>query len=206
MENLVEPHPVGAHRVRVDVDLVFLHKAAYRGYLTDAVGRQQGIAHLPVLDATQLVQVPAARGSALFVAAFQRVPEYLPQGRGIWSQGRLDALGQQTGRQTIELFEDAGARPVEIDFFGKNHIDARKAKHRRAADRLDARHAQKRRGQRIGHLIFHVLRRATRPLAEDDLLVLADIWNRIYGDWIARQPLQLPRKGSDRKAPTHEAD
>ena len=65
---------------------------------------------------------------------------------------------------------------------------------------------KKRCGQRIGHLIFHVLRRAPRPLAEDDLLILADVWDRIYGYGIARQPFQLPSKGGNRKAPPHEAD
>ena len=114
--------------------------------------------------------------------------------------------GKEASRQAVELFENAGARPIEIDFFGKNHIDARKAEHRRAADRLDARHAQKSRGQRISHLIFHVLRRATRPLAEDDLLIIAEVWDRIYGHGVARQPCELPSKGSDRKAPSHEAD
>ena len=186
MEDLVEPHSVGAHRVWVDVDLVFLHKATHGGHLANAVGRQQGIAHLPILDTTQLVQIPAAGGRALFVAAFQRVPEYLPQGRCVRPQGWLYSFGQQACRQTIELFEDAGARPVEIDSFGKNHIDARKAEHRRAADRLDARYAQQRHCQRIGHLIFHVLRRASGPFAKDDLLVFADVRDRIHRHRVAR--------------------
>ena len=186
MEDLVDAHPIGAHRVWIDVDLVFLHKAAYGGHLADAVGRQQGIAHLPILDATQLVQVPAARGRTLFVAAFQRVPKYLPQGRCVRSQGWLYTFGQQASRQTVELFEDTGARPIKIDFFGKNHIDARKAEHRRAADRLDARYAQQRYCQRIRHLIFHVLRRASGPFAKDDLLVFAYVRDRIHRHRVAR--------------------
>ena len=73
--------------IGVDVDLVFFDKPADRGHLGNAVRPLQRIADVPVLDATDLVQIPAASWIAIRVTAFERIPENLSQGGRIRSQG-----------------------------------------------------------------------------------------------------------------------
>jgi hypothetical protein len=43
-------------------------------------------------------------------------------------------------------------------------------------------------------LVFDVFGRAPTPLREDDLLVLADVGDRVDGHWIARQVAERPAK------------
>ena len=78
-EDLFQRDVEGPHRVRVHVDLVFFCESADGGDLADAFGAHESVAYIPVLDSSQLFRVPAAGGMAVFVAAFQRVPEDLPQ-------------------------------------------------------------------------------------------------------------------------------
>ena len=92
LEDLVQAHPEGPHGVGIHVDLVLADEAADRGDLGHALGRQQGVAHVPVLDAAQLVQIPAAGGIAGLVAALEGVPEDLAQGGGVGPEGGLHAL------------------------------------------------------------------------------------------------------------------
>ena len=198
--------PCGPHRVGVDVDLVLLHEAADRGHLADPLGAEQVVAHVPVLDRAQLVQVPAAGRVAVGVAALQRVPVDLAQRRRVGAERRLNAFGQRAGRQAVELLQHPGARPVELDVLLEDHVDRREAEERVAADRLHARHAQQGDGQRIGDLVFDVLRRAAHPLGEDDLLVLADVGDRVGRHGIARQPAQVPVERRDHRAPHHHGD
>ena len=55
-------------------------------------------------------------------------------------------------------------------------------------------------------MIFDILRRAPHPLGENNLLVLADVGNRIDGNRIAWQEIRLPIKGSDGNSPEDEND
>jgi len=98
--------------------------------------------------------VSAARRVARLVTAFQGVAEYLPQGRGVGAQGGGHAVGHESGGQRVEFFQNAGARPVELDVPGKDDVDAGKAKNGRTADGLDARNAQQVGGERVGNLVL----------------------------------------------------
>jgi len=97
--------------------------------------------------------VSAARRVARLVTAFQGVAEHLPQGRGVEAQGGGHAVGHESGGQRVEFFQNAGARPVELDVPGKD-VDAGKAKNGRIADGLDARNAQQVGGERVGNLVL----------------------------------------------------
>src|SRR5690606_24647690 len=58
--DLIEGDLVGPERLGVDVDLVLLHVAADRGDLGHALDRLQGVAHGPILDRSEFVEIPAA--------------------------------------------------------------------------------------------------------------------------------------------------
>ena len=98
---------MGAHGVGIHVDLIFLYEAANRGHFADAFGREQSVAHVPVLRAADLIEIPAAGGIALRIAAFDGVPVNLPKGGGVGAQRGLNAGGQGSGGQAVQLFEDA---------------------------------------------------------------------------------------------------
>ncbi len=95
--DLSQRDPVGAHRVGIDVDLVLLDEAADRGDLADPVDRLQGVANGPVLDAPELVEVPAAGRVAVGVAPLERVPEDLPEGGGVGAEGGSTPSGSRFG-------------------------------------------------------------------------------------------------------------
>src|SRR5690606_31802710 len=81
--NVRQGHFVGAHGIRVHVDLIFAHQAANRRRFADPAGRQQGVSNIPVLDSAKRIKVPAAGHVSIRVAAFQCVPEDLAQRRGV---------------------------------------------------------------------------------------------------------------------------
>ncbi len=66
--------------------------------------------------------------------------------------------------------------------------------------------AQQGNRHRIADLIFDILWRPSHPLGKDDLLVLADVGNRIDGNRIARQTADLPIEWGDDDAPSHDRD
>jgi hypothetical protein len=68
---------------------------------------------------------------------FQRIPQHLPQRGGIGTKLGLHSGRQQTGRQAVEFFEDAAARPIELRLFPENDVDRGKPKHRVAAHRTE---------------------------------------------------------------------
>ena len=205
-EDLVQGDAVGAHRVRVDVDLVLLHESADGRDLRDAASRQQRVTDVPILDCPQLVQVPSARGVAVGIQTFERVPENLTQGRGLWPQRRAHPLGQTARRKAVESCQDAVARGVNVDVLFEDHVDGGEAEHREGAHGLDAGDPQKGGGQRIGDLIVDVLRGTAHPLGEHDLLVLADVGDGVHRHGTPGQPAEVPVKRRDHQPPTDDDD
>ncbi len=49
LKDVCERHAMGAHGVRIDVDLVFLDEPSDRGHFGDPIGREQRVADRPVL-------------------------------------------------------------------------------------------------------------------------------------------------------------
>ena len=93
-----EGYLVGAEQVGIDIDLVFFFKATDGGDFGDALGGEQGVAHLPVLNAAEFVGVPAADRLAVGVAAFEDIPKNLTETGGVWAEGGGGFIGQQPGR------------------------------------------------------------------------------------------------------------
>jgi hypothetical protein len=200
IEDLLQRDPVRAQRVGIDVDLVLAHEAADGGHLADALRGEQAVAHVPVLHAAQLVEIPAADRPAVGIAPLQRVPVHLAQRGGVRTQGGRHAVRQEARRQAVQLLEDARARPVELGLFVEDQEDHREAERGAAADFLHAGHTEQRDRQRIGHLVLDVLRRTAGPLGEHDLLVLAEVRNGVHRHRVARHPIGVPVERRNRDA------
>ena len=123
-----------------------------------------------------------------------RVPEDVPDARRVRAKRRRDAGRQALGDETHAL-QDAGAREVQIDVVVEDDVDHREAERRLGADDANAGETLQVHRQRIADLVFHLLRAVTRPVREDDDLVVREVWNRIDGRGAQRPP-----------APAGEAD
>ena len=200
--DLVQTDAVGAHRIRIDVDLVFAGEPADGGDLADALGAGESVADVPVLDAAEFVKVPPAGGMAVTVPTLQRVPEYLPEAGRVGPEGGPDSFRQGPAGKTVELLEHPAATPVEVHILLEDHVDAREAKERVAADGLDTGNAQQGNRQRIGDLVLHVLWGPPHPLGEHDLLVLPDVGNGIDRHRGSGQAAHVPVERSNADAPS----
>ena len=107
--HLVELNVVGPERSGIHIHLVLLNKAPYGSHFRHALSGVQPIFYVEILNGTDLVQVPSPCGVPLFVAAFECIPEHLSERSCIRTEGRLHAIGKESGRQGAELFEDPGA-------------------------------------------------------------------------------------------------
>ena len=152
------------------------------------------------------MEIPAAGGVAVAVPTLQRVPEHLAEGRRIRSECRGDARRQRPRWQAVELLDDARTRPVELDVFLEDDVDRAETEYGVAPHVLHAGHAEQRDRQRVADLVIDVLRAPPGPVGEDDLLVLADVGDRVDGDRVARQPAEIPVERRREHAPEHDAD
>ena len=98
-EDIIERDAKRPHRIRVDIDLVFLDIAADGAHFADAFRSEQRIAHVPVLDGSQLFQAPSSGRIAIGVQPLQGVPVDLPQRRGVRTECRLHVGGHRALRQ-----------------------------------------------------------------------------------------------------------
>src|SRR6185369_1217486 len=105
---------VGEELCRVEVDLVFTHQAAYGGYLGHPLDGVELVAHEPVLQGAQLLQVVPF--------AFDGVPEDMTDTGAIRTKG-WDHTGRKQGGCVVQPFENAGPCPVDICLVLKNDID-----------------------------------------------------------------------------------
>ena len=147
--NFFEFDIVGAHGVRVDIDLVFLDIPADRGHFTYSFRGHERVTDIPVLDTSQLGEVPSAGWIPLVVLPLERIPEDLAKRCRIGTERRLNPVRQRSRRKAAQLFKNTGARPVKFDVIFKNDIDGGKAENRITAYRFHSRYPEKRYGQRI---------------------------------------------------------
>jgi hypothetical protein len=131
--DLVDGHAVRPQGVGIDIDLVFAHMAADGGDLADALGGEQAIAHVPVLHAAQLVQVPPAdRDVAVGSRPSSVYQKTCPRAVASGPSAGWTPAGSP-GRQAVEFFDDACPCPVELDVLVEDQEDQRGAEHGRAA-------------------------------------------------------------------------
>ena len=184
---------VREHGLRVDIDLVLTDVPADGGNFRDPGNRLERVTNVPVLDRTELIQTERSGNDIpVFVLRLQGIPIHLAEGCGIGTQRWRGIIRQGACWKRSELLEHTGAGPVEVDVFFEDDVDAGESEHRRAADRAHAGDAQQSSRQGIGDLVFEVAGRSSRPVREYDLLILADIRQRIDGHWVARKPSELP--------------
>ena len=150
------------------------------------------------------MQVPAAGRVSVGVVAFEGVPEDLTQSGRIGAQRGLNTGGKGSSGQGTQFFEDSRPAPVELHIILKNHIYGRKSEHGVTAHGSHTGQAEQLGGERIGDLVFDVLRGAARPLGEHDLLVVAEIGDGIHRYGIARQQVEIPVKRGCSYAPPNQ--
>ena len=107
--DVLEGDTVSPHQGGIDIHLKLAHKATHRSHLTDPLHRQEAIAHVPVLNRPQLVEIPTAGGISGGIPSFKEVPHHLPDASRIRTQFGLHPRGQKTGGQAAELLQHAGA-------------------------------------------------------------------------------------------------
>lgn len=122
-DQLLQGDAVGPHGIGVDVNLIFLDMTADGGDLGDAADGLKGVAEVPILNTTQLLQVPAAAGLALFIAALEGVPEDLAEAGGVGAEGGAHGIREGAVWEAGEFFEDARAGPVEVNLFFEDDVD-----------------------------------------------------------------------------------
>ncbi len=155
----------------VDVDLVLPHVAPDRRDFGDAGDGVQLITHEPVLEAAQFLEgVPVA---------FERVPEDVPDARGVGAERRHDPFRQRRAHQ-VQPLEHSCTREVQVDVVLEDHVDHRKAERRLRSDHTNACEPLQVRRQRIRDLVLDLLRAVPEPVAEDDHLVVGEIGDRVH--------------------------
>ena len=185
-------HPEHTHAIRVEHHLVLLDHAADAGHFGHVAHRLQLELQKPVVERSQLTQIIVAG------AVDQRVFVDPAHARGVGPQ-RGGGTGGQSALHLVEVFHHARARPVGVGLVVEQHVNERVAEERIAAHRLRARHAEHRRGQRVGDEVFHHLRRlAGIRGAHDDLRV------RQVGDRIDARVLDGPDPCHHQERSGHE--
>ena len=111
----------------------------------------------------------------------------MPDARRVWAEGRRDAGRQALGDEAHAL-QNASAGKVQVHVVVEDDVDHREAERRLGSDDANAGEALQIHCQRIADLVFHFLRAVTRPVREDDDLVVREVWNRIDGRGAQRPP------------------
>ena len=168
------------------IDIVLLDEAADAGDLGDAFRLRQRELQAPVLDGARVGEVQFLRHHRVLVDP--------ADAGGVRSDRRCHA-GRQSRGGTVEEFEHARTRPVDVGPVFEDDVDERHPEEGKAAHHLRTRHGQHRRRQRIGDLILDHLRRLAGIFRVDDHLRVREI-----GDRVERQMNEGVDAGGSRKA------
>jgi hypothetical protein len=161
---------IGLQLPWIDHHLILLDEPADRGDLGDPLGCRQLISDEPILQGAQFCQrLLGAHDDVLIDPA---------HAGGVRPERRREA-GRESLLGKIQILEDTAPRPIDVGAVLENHVHERHAKVREPADHLGARHGEKRRRQRIGHLVFDDLWRLARIFGVDDDLGVREIRNGI---------------------------
>jgi hypothetical protein len=105
-----------AHALRIEDDVVLLDEAADAGHFGDAFGLRQRELQVPVLDGPRVSQVQFLRHHGVLV-------DPADAGR-VRTDRRRHARGQPR-RRTVEEFEHARTRPIDVGTVFEDHVDER---------------------------------------------------------------------------------
>src|SRR5271166_1111314 len=170
--DLTQADAVSAELVGVEVDLVFLGSAADGGDFRHTRHAVELVAYIPVLNGTELAQVPAV--------PLDRVPEDLADSRGVGGEVGNHTRGKERGGDRQPL-EHAGASEVVVGRLVEDDRDHREVELARRADDLDAGQPLKVDRQGVSDLVFDLLGAAAHPVREYDDLVFGQVGNGING-------------------------
>ena len=156
-DHLRQRHVVGVELVQIDLDIVFLRRAAPGIDLDDAGNGQQAALHDPVLDGAQVGQSEMRRSDHLIAVDFAD------------QAGGLDLWGDVVRQVDVLLKVDRGLRQREIivDAVIENDAHERQAIERGRADDVDARRRSKTDLDRNRVIALHLLGGLTGSLRGD---------------------------------------
>jgi hypothetical protein len=177
----------GAHAVGIEHHLVLAHHAADARYLGNVRYRFQLELQEPVVERSQLTQVPGA------AAVDERVLVDPAHAGRVGAEGRIGAC-RQTALYLIEIFHDTRPGPVRIGLVVEQDVDEGVAEERITAHGLCARDAQHRRRQWIGDEILDDLRRLARKWRAHDHLRVREV-----GEGVERRLRHRPQACGDQE-------
>ena len=170
LTTLPQRQVVGAQAIRIDVDLVLLDRTTDRSHLRNSGHCIELVANEPVLERPQFAERQRR--------ALDRVPEDMAHAGGIGAQGWRDA-GRERFRDEAHSLQHARPCEVQVDLIVEDHVDHREPEGRLRTDHAHAGESLQVDGQRVGDLVLHLLRAVTRPVGEDNHLVIREIRNRV---------------------------
>ena len=169
VEEFADAHAVSAEVFRPHVHLILHRHPADRRDLGDAARRSE------LRRDVELVQRPEfLRVDWMLRVRFDRVPEDLPESRGVRREVRSDALGEVIARFR-EPFAHPLPREVEVDVVLEDHGDHREVELARRPHHPHSGKPLELARKRVRNLILDLARAATGPVGEDDHLVLAQV-------------------------------
>ena len=186
--HLHHAHARRAHLRRGKLDLILLHKAADACDLGHSIHARKCVADIPILQRTQPREVVAF----LRWVNVEIVLIHPAEARRIRAKLRLHALGHGA-LQIIQPLQHAGAGEIRVNAVFENYRDERESEHRSGAHVFHTRQTLEAGGERIRHLVFHLLRTATHPVCIDEHLVFREVGNGVHG-----------RRGNGADAERHE--
>ena len=105
--------------------------------------------------------------------------------------------GGQPPRGSVQIFEHARARPIEVGAVLEDHIDEGDAEEGEAAHDARLRHGEHGGGERIGDLVLHHLRRLARIFGVDDDLHVGEVGDGVERN--ARDGIDAGDRHEDRR-------
>src|SRR5215471_5110069 len=189
-----ERQRIASQAIRVDVDLVLLNRATDAGNFRHARHRIQLIANVPILQGSKIPQVEST--------AFDGVPEHVAYTGRIWSESGNNAW-RKLFRDQVQSFENPRARKIEVHVVFKDDEDHGEPERRRRPYDSDPWQPLQIYGQWIGDLVFDFLRTSSRPVREDNHLVVAQVGNGVDGR--AQHGPQTPARDSHPKRDDQKA-
>src|SRR5882724_4217457 len=161
-------YAIGKQLVGIELHLILPDEAADAGDLSNPRNGLQGIAQVPVLQATQI-------GKTMFAALIDDGILIDPTSpRRIGADGRMYVL-RQTSADLLQVFDDARTRPIEVRTVLENYIDVGITQHGLRAHSFNMRGSQQTGDDGIGHLIFDDIGWLACPLSMNDHLHIGDI-------------------------------
>src|ERR1700730_15976716 len=165
-----ERNAVGAQQVRIDINLVLLHRAPDARYFGNSGDRIELIADIPVLQSAQIAHIQPH--------ALHRVPEDVAHPCRVRSERRHNTSRKLFAHQ-VQAFQHACAGEIKVHIVVEDHEDHGEAERRRGPHHLDAGQPLQADSERVGDLVLYLLRTAALPICEDNHLVIAKVRNRV---------------------------